>query len=58
MLHLTNPPDIENSGIITTIATTPEEYKAKKLEIGQIVTLDIPSIITDIILDEQLNNDL
>jgi len=44
----------ENFGQQYNIYTTPEEYKAKKLEIGQIVKLNIPTKIADILV----NNDV
>ena len=48
------PANTETIGRRYDIFTTPEEYKAKKLEIGQRVKLDIPSKIADIVV----NNDV
>lgn len=56
MLFIKFSPIIEstNLGMQYQIHTTPEEYKDKKLEIGQMVKLDIPSKIADIMIKNDL----
>ena len=52
-MHKRIEEDLEQLGQSINISTTPEEYESTNIKIGQVVKLDMPTKIGDIIMMEK-----